>query len=102
MRLKGSEKKEERGRVEATVAGNFLDSHCIVFTHRMRIQDEPTAGHGHHTRGEIGLVEAQGYPDKVTLRWHVPLSNSDGSLLADTSGLKVYRTAQKVGEECEL
>lgn len=51
--------------------------------------------------GEIGLVEAQGYPDKVTLRWHVPLSNSDGSLLTDTSGFKVYRTAQKVGEECE-
>ncbi len=51
--------------------------------------------------GEVGLVEAQGYPDQVTLKWHVPLSNSDGSLLADTSGFKVYRTAQKVGEECE-
>ena len=51
--------------------------------------------------GEVGLVEAQGYPDKVTLKWHVPLSNADGSLLTDTSGFKVYRTAQKVGEECE-
>ena len=51
--------------------------------------------------GEVGLVEAQGYPDKVTLKWHVPASNADGSLLTDTSGFKVYRTAQKVGEECE-
>jgi uncharacterized protein len=51
--------------------------------------------------GELGLVEALGYPDKVTLKWHVPLSNADGSLLTDTSGFKVYRTAQKVGEECE-
>lgn len=51
--------------------------------------------------GEVGLVEAQGYPDRVTLRWHVPLSNTDGSLLNDISGFKVYRTAQKVGEECE-
>ena len=51
--------------------------------------------------GEISLVEALGYPDKVTLKWHVPLSNTDASLLADPSGFKVYRTAQKVGEECE-
>ncbi len=51
--------------------------------------------------GDVGLVEARGYPDEVTLKWHVPLSNTDGSLVTDLSGFKVYRTAQKVGEECE-
>jgi hypothetical protein len=51
--------------------------------------------------GEIGLVEALGYPDKVILKWHVPMSNTDGSVLTDISGFKVYRTAQKTEEECE-
>jgi hypothetical protein len=51
--------------------------------------------------GEVGLVEALGYPDKVILKWQVPLSNTDGSLLTDISGFKLYRTAQKIGEECE-
>ncbi len=51
--------------------------------------------------GDVGLVEARGYPDRVTLKWHVPLSNTDGSLVTDLSGFKVYRTVQKVGEECE-
>jgi len=51
--------------------------------------------------GDVGIVEALGYPDRMTLKWHVPLANTDGSLLADVSGFKVYRTVQKVGEECE-
>ena len=46
-------------------------------------------------------MEAYAYPGSVTLKWHVPVSNTDGSLLADLSGFKVYRTEHKVGEECE-
>jgi fibronectin type 3 domain-containing protein len=51
--------------------------------------------------GEVGLTDARVYPDRVVLRWQVPLSNVDGSKLTDISGFKVYRASQKTGEECE-
>lgn len=51
--------------------------------------------------GEIRLIDARAYGDGVVLRWQVPLSNVDGSKLTDISGFKVYRAAQRVGEECE-
>ncbi len=51
--------------------------------------------------GEIGILDARVYPDRVVLRWDVPTSNTDGSALTDISGFKVYRLGQKAGEECE-
>jgi len=51
--------------------------------------------------GEVGLIDAEAYPDRIVLRWGTPVSNTDGSALTDISGFKVYRTATMVGEECE-
>ncbi len=51
--------------------------------------------------GEIGLPDAHAYPDKIVLKWNVPASNADGSTATDISGFKVWRLAQKIGEECE-
>lgn len=51
--------------------------------------------------GEAGPVDAFAYPDRVILRWDVPLANADGSPLKDISGFKVYRAVRKIGEECE-
>ncbi|MFH0825088.1 MAG: hypothetical protein V2B18_20240, partial [Pseudomonadota bacterium] len=47
-----------------------------------------------------GAVEANAYPDRIVLKWDVPLSNADGSALDDLSGFKVFRTGHKVGEPC--
>jgi uncharacterized protein len=51
--------------------------------------------------GEVGPVDAFAYPDRIVLRWDVPLANADGSVLKDISGFKVYRSVRKIGEECE-
>ncbi len=51
--------------------------------------------------GDIALVEAHAFPNHVILKWEAPLSNVDGSLIKDISGFKVYRSEQRVGEECE-
>ena len=51
--------------------------------------------------GDIALVEAFAFPGHVILKWEAPLSNVDGSLIKDISGFKVYRSEQKVGEECD-
>lgn len=51
--------------------------------------------------GEIALVNAHAYDDRVVLKWDVPRLNADGSLFSDISGFKVYRLEQTVGEECE-
>ena len=51
--------------------------------------------------GEIGSVDAFAYPDRIVLRWDVPLANVDGSSLKDISGFKVFRALRKIGEECE-
>ncbi|MCA1960124.1 MAG: fibronectin type III domain-containing protein [Desulfomonile sp.] len=51
--------------------------------------------------GEVGLVSARAYPDRIVLTWDVPSGNTDGSPLKDLSGFKVYRSTQKVGEQCE-
>ena len=50
---------------------------------------------------EVGLVHAHAYPAKIVLRWDVPKTNVDGSPLKDISGFKVYKTTEKIGEECE-
>ncbi len=51
--------------------------------------------------GEVGPVDAFAYPDRVVLRWDVPLTNADESAMKDISGFKVYRAVRKIGEECE-
>ncbi|MBI4964869.1 MAG: hypothetical protein HY913_16460 [Desulfomonile tiedjei] len=51
--------------------------------------------------GDIGLVDAQAYADRIVLKWSVPPSNVDGSALRDLSGFKIYRFAQPLGEECD-
>ncbi len=51
--------------------------------------------------GEVGLLDARSYPDRVVLRWDAPIVNTDGSTLNDISGFKVWRLDQKIGEECE-
>ncbi len=51
--------------------------------------------------GEIRLVHAHAYPDRIVLMWDVPASNTDGSPLEDVSGFKVYRASKPIGEECE-
>jgi len=51
--------------------------------------------------GEIALMTAQAYPDRVVLKWEVPRSNVDGSSFKDASGFKLYRFERKTGEECE-
>jgi len=51
--------------------------------------------------GEITIVNAQAYPDRVVLRWPVPLTNADGSRFQDISGFKVYRATLKPDEKCE-
>lgn len=51
--------------------------------------------------GEVGLVHAQAYPDRIILKWDVPVHNTDGSPLKDISGFKVYRIVERIGEECE-
>lgn len=51
--------------------------------------------------GEVGVVSAQAYPQRIVLTWDVPTTNIDGSLLKDLSGFKVYRSVQQIGEECD-
>jgi len=51
--------------------------------------------------GEVGLVSARAYPNRVVLTWDVPSANMDSSPVKDLSGFKVYRSTQQVGEECE-
>ncbi|MBI5250447.1 MAG: hypothetical protein HY912_13220 [Desulfomonile tiedjei] len=51
--------------------------------------------------GEVGPVDAFAYPDRIVLRWDVPLANTDGSAFKDISGFKVFRAMRKIGEECE-
>lgn len=51
--------------------------------------------------GEVGLVSAHAYPERVVLTWDIPTVNVDGSPIKDLSGFKVYRSSQKVGEECD-
>jgi fibronectin type 3 domain-containing protein len=51
--------------------------------------------------GEVGLVDARVYPHRIVLRWDLPKSNVDGSLLKNLSGFRVYRETHKTGEECE-
>jgi fibronectin type 3 domain-containing protein len=50
--------------------------------------------------GEVKLVEAHGYPDRIVLKWEIPGRNTDGSPLTDLSGFKVYRSVTKLGEDC--
>jgi fibronectin type 3 domain-containing protein len=51
--------------------------------------------------GDIGLIDAHAYPNRIVLKWSVPPSNVEGSALQDLSGFKVYRFDQPEGEECE-
>jgi len=50
--------------------------------------------------GGVGLAQAQAYPDQVILKWDIPRSNADGSLLKDLAGFKVFRSSHRVGEAC--
>ncbi len=50
---------------------------------------------------DVTSIDIRAYPDRIFLRWDTPLANTDGSLLKDISGFKVYRVALKGNEECE-
>jgi uncharacterized protein len=50
---------------------------------------------------EISLLNAYAYSDRITLKWTIPRSNTDGSQLNDISGFKVYRASHGISEECE-
>jgi len=51
--------------------------------------------------GEIGLPDAHAYPDKIVFEVECSGCKCDGSPATDISGFKVWRLAQKVGDECE-
>jgi hypothetical protein len=51
--------------------------------------------------GEIGLLQAYAYPDRILVKWDMPQINTDGSPLKDLSGFKVYRRSHNIGEDCE-
>lgn len=51
--------------------------------------------------GEIILVNAYAYPDRITLKWSVPAFNSDGSPFQDISGFKILRASTSVSDDCE-
>lgn len=71
---------------------------CILVGCGFKTNPRPAAS---TVPGEIGLVDAEAFPDRVVLKWEAPLSNTDGSLLKDVSGFKVFRSTQKIGEQCE-
>lgn len=51
--------------------------------------------------GQIDLVGAYAYPDRITLRWRAPKLNTDGSVINKLAGFKVYRRAVPMTEDCE-
>jgi fibronectin type 3 domain-containing protein len=71
---------------------------CLLFGCGYKTRPRPATA---TIPGEIGLLTARAYPDKIVLRWDVPASNATGSPATDISGFKVWRLAQKIGEECE-
>jgi fibronectin type 3 domain-containing protein len=71
---------------------------CLLFGCGYKTRPRPIAA---TVPGEISLPDAHGYPDKIVMRWNVPAANADGAPATDISGFKVWRLAQKIGEECE-
>jgi hypothetical protein len=71
---------------------------CIVTACGYRTSPRPASA---TIPGQVDLVTARAYPDRILLQWGVPLSNTDGSPLEDLSGFKVYRSAEEVDGECE-
>ncbi len=71
---------------------------CLLFGCGYKTRPRPITA---TVPGEIGLPDAHAYPDKIVLKWNVPAANADGSPATDISGFKVWRLAQKVGDECE-
>lgn len=53
------------------------------------------------TPGEIILVNAYAYPDRITLKWSVPAFNSDGTPFQDVSGFKIFRASSTLSDDCE-
>lgn len=53
------------------------------------------------TPGEIILVNAYAYPDRITLKWSVPAFNNDGSPFKDISGFKILRASTPISDDCE-
>ncbi len=53
------------------------------------------------TPGEIILVNAYAFPDRIMLKWSVPAFNNDGSPFDDVSGFKIYRFSSPIAEDCE-
>ncbi len=53
------------------------------------------------TPGEIILVNAYAYPERITLKWSVPAFNNDGTPFQDVSGFKIFRASSTVSDDCE-
>ncbi len=51
--------------------------------------------------GQIDLVGAYAYPDRITLRWRTPKLNADGSVIKKLSGFKVYRKTIPMDDDCD-
>lgn len=80
------------------IAALLLCAACLVVGCGYKTNPRPASA---TIPGDVGLVEARAFPDRVELRWSVPTTNTDGSPLEDLSGFKVYRFSEKLGEECE-
>ncbi len=53
------------------------------------------------TPGEIILLNAYAYPDRITLKWNLPAFNTDGSQFQDVSGFKIFRASTPISDDCE-
>ncbi len=53
------------------------------------------------TPGEIILVNAYAYPDKIILKWNVPAFNSDGTPFEDVSGFKILKASSPISDDCD-
>lgn len=53
------------------------------------------------TPGEIILVNAYAYPDKIILKWNIPAFNSDGTPFEDISGFKIFRASTHTSDDCD-
>ncbi len=71
---------------------------CLIVACGYKTNPRPAAA---AIPGGVGLIEARAYPDRVVLRWGIPRSNTDGSILEDLSGFRVYRFTEPLGEQCE-
>ncbi len=53
------------------------------------------------TPGEIILVNAYAYPDRITLKWFVPAFNTDGTPFQNVSGFKIFKASTPTSDDCD-